>query len=1121
MICPRCQHVNGAAAKYCEQCALALTRVCANCGTQVSPKAKFCSHCGHSTGQGVANYLSARSQAVRPQTAQLIPDEILASSAELAAERKQVTVLFADITGSLALISGQDPESAQAILNPVLERMCGAVHRYEGTVNRILGDGIMAIFGAPLAHEDHAVRACYAALMMQDSLAKLAEGADQSDHRPLKIRVGLNSGEVVICAISNELDMEYTVVGEAVHVASRMEQMAQPGSILTTKKTIRLAEGYVMARSLGSLPVKGLAEPEEVYEVIGAGPARTRLQAATIRGLTQFIGREAELDELHRAQQLADTGSGQSVAIIGEAGVGKSRLVYEFTHANRLLGLLGWLVLDSTSISHGRATSYLPVIALLKSYFGIQDRDELHEMRRKVVEKVVALDQRLEPTLSALLALLDIPVDDQSWHALDPIQRRRRNIDAVKSLLLREASKQPVLLIFEDLHWVDNETQELLDALVTVLSSARLMLLVSYRPDYQHNWGSKENYRQIRLSGLPTRDTRYLLEALLGEDPELASLKQLLVARGGNPFFIEETVRSLEETQYLAGERGHYRLLRPTVNIQVPPTVQAILAARIDRLLPGDKNLLQIASVAGREAPLAVLRPMADQTESALEDALDRLLAAGFLYESGSFPDVEYSFVHALTHEVTYDGLLRTRRRALHARLVGTIENLYRDRISEHIERLAQHAVRGELLDKAVRYLRQAGLKALSRSALENGRVWFEQALAILEKLPETKDNIELAIDIRFDLRNALHPLGHLEKCLGQLQRVEAQAIQLADKRRLGQASSFICQYYRLLGELSPAIEAGERAMAIADELDDLSLRTIVSGHLGAALAARGDHHPAVQILSAAVERLRGDIASDTMGTTGVQGVFRRVYLVCSLAELGEFDQALRLAEEAIEIAKVANHVYSLAFSCYGAGTVLALRGEAPRAISVLEQGLELCRSWILPLMIPLIGTSLGYAYCLSDRLDEAIALLEEAEREATAMQRMSGLAMTLVRLGEAYLRKLRAVEAERCGQRALMLSRKHGERGHEAYALRLLAELGATDPPHLIECQTRFLETLRRAEELGLRPLAAQCHLGLGKRYRWIGQQTSAEQHLNIAAALFSELGMQFSLEEHAACGS
>jgi class 3 adenylate cyclase/tetratricopeptide (TPR) repeat protein len=1058
---------------------------------------------------------------MRPQTAQLIAEKILTPTGELAGERKQVSVLFADITSSLALISGQDPESAQAILNPVLEQMIEAVHRYEGTVNRVLGDGIMAIFGAPLAHEDHAVRACYAALMMQDSVAKLADRADQAPHGPLKIRVGLNSGEVVICAISNELDMEYTVVGEAVHLASRMEQMARPGSILTTKKTIRLAEGYVMARSLGPLPIKGLAEPEDVYELIGAGPARTRLQAATIRGLTQFIGREAELDALRGAQQLADTGSGQTVAIIGEAGVGKSRLVYEFTQANRLLSLLGWLVLESASISHGRATSYLPIIALLRSYFGIQDRDELHEIRRKVVEKTLSLDERLNQTLPALLALLDIPVDDQSWHALDPIQRRRRNIDAVKRLLLREARKQPVLLIFEDLHWVDNETQELLDALVGALGSARLMLLVSYRPDYQHSWGSKENYHQIRLSALPTHDTRNLLEVLLGEDPGLASLKQLLIARGGNPFFIEETVRSLVETQYLAGERGRYRLLRPTGTIQVPPTVQAILAARIDRLLPGDKNLLQIASVVGREIPLTALRPMADLTEDALGDALDRLQAAGFLYESGFFPDVEFSFVHAITHEVTYEGLLRTRRRALHARLVDTIETLYRDRIGEHIERLAQHAVRGELPDKAARYLRQAGLKALSRSALENGRVWFEQALAILEKLPETRDNIELAIDIRFDLRNALHPLGHLEECLGQLQKVQAQATQLADKRRLGQASSFICQYYRLLGELGPAIEAGERATAIANELDDQSLRTIISGHLGAALAARGDHHRAAQILSAAIERLRGDLASDTMGTTGIQGVFRRVYLVCSLAELGEFDKALRFAEEAVEIARGANHVYSLAFSYYGAGTVLTLRGEVPRGISVLEQGLELCRSWILPLMIPLIGTILGYGYCLSDRVDEAIVLLEETERESTTMRRMSGLAMTMVRLGEAYLRKARAAEAKRCGQRAVMLSRKYGERGHEAYALRLLAELDATAPPFVNECQTNFLQALGRAEELGLRPLAAQCHLGLGKRYRSIGQQANAEEHLKAAAALFSELGMQFLLDEHATCGS
>jgi class 3 adenylate cyclase/tetratricopeptide (TPR) repeat protein len=1040
--------------------------------------------------------------ALRPLTPRHLAERILNTRTEVEGERKQVSVLFADITGSLELITGRDPESAQAILNPVLEQMIEAVHYYEGTVNRLLGDGIMAIFGAPLAHEDHAVRACYAALMIQESAAELADRAEQ----PLKIRVGINSGEIVVCAISKDLDMEYTVVGETAHLAARMEQMARPGSILTTTKTTRLAEGYITARSLGLMPIKGLAGPVEVHELVGAGPARTRLQAATIRGLTQFVGRETELDQLRRAQQPVAAGAGQLVAIIGEAGVGKSRLLYEFTHSHRLLG---WLVLETTAISLGRGTTYLPVVALLKSYFAIQDRDEQHEIRQKVIEKTLALDEELEPTLPAILALLDIPVDDAGWHALDPVQRRRRYLDAVRGLILQAARKQPVLLIFEDLHWVDNETQALLDALASALGSARLLLLVTYRPGYQDIWGSRPNYRQIRLSALPTHDTHDLLEVLLGRDPELDPLKQLLIGRGGNPFFLEETVRALVETQALSGERGHYRLMRPIENIQVPPTVQAILAARIDRLLPGDKNLLQIASVVGREIPLAVLRPMADFTEEALNHALEHLQTAEFLFETGLYPDVEYSFTHALTHEVTYNGLLRARRSSLHARLVNAIEALYRDRLGEHIERLAQHAVRGELLEKAVRYLRQAGQKALSRSALENGRVWFEQALSILEKVPETRENIELSIDIRFDLRNSLHPLGHLERCLDHLQKVQAQATQLGDKRRLGQASSFLCQYYRLMGELDPAGDAGERAMAIAEELDDLPLRMVVSGHLAAVFAARGDHHRASQILDAAVERLRGDIATETMGTTGVLGVFMRGYLACSLAELGEFGRAARCAEEAVEIAEGANHVYSLAFSYCCKGTVLVLQGEVSQSIGILEQSLNLCRSWTLPLMLPLIGMSLGHAYCLADRTDEAIALLEETEREASTMHRLGGHAMILVRLGEAYLRSARIADAERACRRALVLARKQGEHGYEAHALRLLAELGLSDPSPIDESETNFLEALRKAEAFDLRPLAAQCHLGLGKRYKSAGQRGSAEQHLKTAAAQFQELGM------------
>ena len=366
----------------------------------------------------------------------------------------------------------------------------------------------------------------------------------------------------------------------------------------------------------------------------GAGPARTRLQAAARRGLTRFVGRDAELEQLRRAQQLAGDGHGQVAAIVGEAGVGKSRLVYEFTHSHRLQG---WLVLESASVSYGKATSYLPVIDLLKGYFKIQDRDDLREIREKVTGKLLTLDRALEPTLPALLALLDVPVDDAAWQALDPGQRRQRTLDAVKRLLLREAREQPLLLIFEDLHWIDGETQALLDGLVESLGSARLLLLVNYRPEYQHAWGSKTSYSQMRLDALPAESAGELLDALLGDDPGLAPLKQLLVKRG-NPFFLEETVRTLVETKALAGERGRYRLTQPVQAIQVPPTVQVMLAARIDRLAPEDKRLLQVASVVGKDVPFALLQAIAELPDEALRRGLDHLQAAEFLYETGLYP---------------------------------------------------------------------------------------------------------------------------------------------------------------------------------------------------------------------------------------------------------------------------------------------------------------------------------------------------------------------------------------------------------------------------------------------------------------------------------------------------
>ena len=687
-----------------------------------------------------------------------LAEKIFTSRAALEGERKQVTVLFADLKGSTELIEGLDPEEARRLLDPALHVMMDAVHRYEGTVNQVLGDGIMALFGAPVAHEDHAVRACYAALAMQAAMRRYAEEVRRSHGLEMPARVGLNSGEVVVRSIGNDLHMDYSAVGQTTHLAARMEQLATPGSIRLTAATLRLAEGLVQVNALGPFPVKGLAEPVEVFELVGASAIRRRLQASAARGLTRFVGRQQELTALQQALEQAGAGHGQVVALVGEAGVGKSRLVYEFVHSHQTPG---WLVLESASVSYGKATPYFPVIDLLKRYSHVEERDDTRTIRAKVTGQVLTLDPALQDTVPALLSLLDAVPEDSPFLTLDPPQRRQRTLDALKRVLLRESQEQPLLLVFEDLHWIDSETQALLNSLVESLPTARLLLLVNYRPEYQHGWGSKTYYTQLRLDPLPPVSADEFLQALLGDDPSLKPLTDLLIARTeGNPFFLEESVRTLAETGVLVGERAAYRLGQALPGIQVPATVQAVLAARIDRLPAEEKRLLQTAAVIGTEVPLPLLHAIAEVPEAVLQRHLTSLQSAEFLYETRLFPEHEYTFKHALTHEVAYGSLLLERRRVLHARIVEALEALAGERVAEQVERLAHHALRGEVWDKALAYCRQAGEKAMARSAYREAVGYFEQALSALPHLPEQRDTREQAIDLRLALRSALLPSG-------------------------------------------------------------------------------------------------------------------------------------------------------------------------------------------------------------------------------------------------------------------------------------------------------------------------------------------------------------------------
>jgi class 3 adenylate cyclase/tetratricopeptide (TPR) repeat protein len=1035
------------------------------------------------------------------------------SKAALEGERKQVTVLFADTKGSTEMLAERDPEEARKLLDPILERMMEAVHRYEGTVNQVMGDGIMALFGAPLAHEDHAVRGCYAALGMQELVRRYAEDARRAHGVNIQIRVGLNSGEVVVRSIGSDLHMDYTAVGQTTHLAARMEQLASPGSILLTPATLALAEGYVAVKSLGPVPVKGLADAMEVYEVMGAGPARTRLQASARRGLTRFVGRDAELEQLRRAQQFAGDGRGQVAAIVGEAGVGKSRLVYEFTHSHRLRG---WLTLESASVSYGKATSYLPVIDLLKGYFKIQDRNDLREIREKVTGKLLALDRALEPALPALLALLDVPVDDAEWRTLDPAERRRRTLDAVRRLLLRESREQPLLLIFEDLHWIDRETQALLDGLVESLASARLLLLVNYRPEYQHAWGSKKSYSQLRLDALPAESAGELLEALLGDDPGLAPLKQLLVRRG-NPFFLEETVRTLVETQALAGERGRYRLRQPVHAIQVPATVQVMLAARIDRLAPEDKRLLQTASVVGKDVPVALLQAIAELPDEALRRGLDHLQAGEFLYETGLFPDLEYSFTHALTHEVTYGGLLQERRRELHARIVIAMETLHRDRLGEHTERLAHHALQGEVREKAAHYLRLAGGKAAARSSLGAARVWFEQALGALEALPESQATLEQAFEVRLELRPVLTQLSEGRRVLECLREAEALAERLNDDRRRGQVCAFMTNAHSLLGELDEALATGTRALEIAGRLGDLRLRLPATSYLEQAHYLRGEYERVVEQAIDNLAALPVDWVHERFGVTAPVSVWDRSWLVLSLAQLGRFAEATQYEAEAIRLAEPTQHAFTVGVAYRAVGTLHLLEGDWATARSRFEHGIAVARAGNVVLHLPWAVASSSWVLAQLGEAREALNRFREGEQLLEG-QAARGIIFShgwaYHALGRACLLLGQLDEARRLADRTVESSPSHP--GFVAHARHLLGDI-ATHPDRFDAegGEAHYCGALALAEPRGMRPLVAHCHFGLGKLHRRTGKREQAQEHLRTATTMYREMDMRFWLEQ------
>jgi class 3 adenylate cyclase/tetratricopeptide (TPR) repeat protein len=1118
MHCPSCGFENPAGMNFCGRCGTKLSPRCPHCDFENPPGFAFCGKCGADLAEPTPAARPSSLTGTTPRLQTPIPphlaEKILTSKTALEGERKQVTVLFADLKDSTELIRGLDPEAAQQLLDPAIHHMMDAVHRFEGTVNQVLGDGIMALFGAPIAHEDHVLRACYAALAMQTTMRAYTEEVRRTRGLELRMRVGLNAGEVVVRAIGNDLHMDYSAVGETTVLAARMEQTAMPGTIRLPAATLRLVEGLVHVTALGPVPVKGLEKPAEVFELLGASHVRRRLQAAAVRGLTPFVGRQHELEALHQALAQAQAGHGQIVALVGEAGVGKSRLVHEVIHSHRTQG---WRVLESASVSYGKATPYYPVIDLLKRYGHVDDGDEARTIRAKVTGQVLTLDDALQETVPALLALLDALPADSPFLTLDPPQRRQRTLEALRRVLLRESQVQPLLLVFEDLHWIDTETQALLDSLVESLPTARLLLLVNYRPEYQHGWGSKTYYTQLRLDPLPPASADKFLQALLGDDPSLAPLKPLLITRTeGNPFFLEESIRMLVETGSLVGEPRAYRLAQAPPTIQVPATVQAVLAARMDRLPAEEKRLLQTAAVIGTEVPFPVLQAIAEVPEEGLHRSLTHLQAAEFLYETSLFPERAYTFKHALTHEVAYNSLLLERRRVLHARIIAALEALAGERVAEQVERLAHHALRGEVWDKALAYCRQAGEKAMARPAYREAVGSFEQALRALQYLRETRDTREQAIDLRLTLRTALFPSGDLGRILACLREAEALAEALDDPRRLGQVSVSLAPYFYFRGAYDQAITAAQRALALATAGGEDVLHARANYYLGLAYHAQGDYRQAIDCLRQTVASLEGARRHERFGQVFLPAVASRAWLATCHAELGMFAEGRALGEEGLWIVEAVDHPASLMLAYYGLGLLFLRQGDLPRALPRLERAVGICQDADLPFYFPWMASALGAAYTLCGRVTDAVVLLMQAMDQTSAMETVFIQALCRLALGEAHLLAGHLEEAHALADRALTLARAHQERGHQAYALHLLGNIAALrEPPECDQAVAHYRQALTLADALGMRPLQAHSHLGLGTLYAKIGQRAPASAELSAAIDLYRAMAMTFWLPQ------
>ena len=1104
MDCPSCGHENRDAAKFCLGCGERFSSACASCHADLPAGARFCDECGAAVEQTDAP--AVRQPDPRSYTPRHLADKILQSKSALEGERKQVTVLFVDIKGSVELSGSLDPEEWHGIMDGFFRVLAEGIHRFEGNINQYTGDGIMALFGAPIAHEDHAQRACYAALHLSEELRAYARQLRRDRGLSFSVRTGMNSGDVVVGKIGDDLRMDYTAQGLTVGLAARMQELAEPGKVYMTASTAALVSGYFDLEDLGMFDLRGAAEPAPVYELQGVGQAQTRLDVSRLRGFSKFVGRAAEMQSLESALERAATGQGQVIGIVGEAGVGKSRLCAEFLDRCRSRGITTY---EGHGLPHGKAVPFLPILQVFRAFFGIREQDGASNAREKVAGRLLLLDESFRASLPLVFDFLGIADPEQPALRIDAESRQRQLAALIRGVMEARGDRETSVTLLEDLHWFDVGSEAFLSELVDAAPASHRLLLLSFRPEYRADWMQKSFYQQLSVAPLGPEAVHQLLQYLLGGDPSLRGVGEIIRERtGGNPFFVEEVVHTLAESGVLEGTRGAYRLVRPIQEASVPGTVQAVIGARIDRLPETEKQVLQAAAVIGRRFTEPILQRVADSSD--LPAALSALESTEFILQESLYPEATYAFKHVLTWEVAYGSQLAERKARVHAAVAQTIEELDSERLDERAALLAYHWEGANKPLEAARWHRRAAVRAGAAHPIESMRHW-RRIIELLAEVPSTDETAELGVMARaLVIRDA----GRVGAPEGEIDSVYAETRALAEHGVSARSRVILENSYGFVKGLCGRLAEGRRAVVeatrLAEELGDPELIAGTGYTRMAIMLVAGEFRELNVLTQKMMDLSESDpmLGMETMGA----GLHRisRAWRGWSLVELGDSGagEFVRRAVESLTddrdaLGTLVTHRASVHWSwVVGDGsTALASARKVIQLAEVL--GTPGARAWAM--------MDIGTAHLIEGRWDDAIDALERGcsiTRDSNSYR--FNEAWSLARLARAYLARGDHVKARETAELAIRLSREQEMitsecEGQVALARTRVSEDAALDEPAI---ESSLIRAAALIETRGSRRLIPEIHEVRAAVAKRKGDTAGRSEQLLEAQRLYAEMG-------------